>query len=299
MGKNVFTSKFEPRDEDKLRKMLEADGFSLAPVEHAYWQAQKLRTFITFYRSGKVVIRGKDVEDAAQQYLASLKAEQKIHGLEAIDDLSEWIGTDESGKGDFFGPLVVAALLVTKKSEHRLWALGVQDSKKLSDQKIVQLAGVIRKNFLHSVVSVAPKKYNQLYAQFGNLNKLLASAHAQAIENLLEKTSCSVVLSDQFGDESLIRNALGENTDITLIQKNHAEENLAVAGASILAREKFLSSLSKLSDNYKIFFPPGSGKNVIETANRFVHMFGQHELQHIAKLHFKTANEIIGNKKSG
>lgn len=293
MGKNVFTSKFEPQDEAKLRKILENDGFELAPVEHAYWQAQKVRTFITFYRSGKVVIRGKDVEESVGKYLSSLKSEQEIHGLESISDLNEWIGTDESGKGDFFGPLVVAALHVNKKSEHRLWSLGVQDSKKMTDQKIIELASIIKKSYVHSVVSILPKKYNQLYQQYNNLNKLLASAHAKAIENLLEKTSCSVVLSDKFGDESLIHNALGENVHITLIQKNRAEENLAVAGASILAREKFISGLNKLFLTYEMHFPPGASKNVVDTAEQFVKRFGEHELQNIAKLHFKTTKQII------
>ncbi len=292
MSKNVFSGKFDAVDEKKLRHILESDGFSLSDVQHAYWQAQRERVFITFYRSGQVVIQGKNAADYAHNYLSSLKSKQNIHGLDSIKSLKNWIGTDESGKGDFFGPLVVAALYVDKKTEHKLWLMGVRDSKTICDKKIVELADSIRKNFTHSVVTFLPDKYNKLYKNFLNLNQLLASAHAQAIKNLVEKTDCSVVIADKFGDEKLIKNALGDDHNFTLIQKNKAEANLAVAGASILARDKFVRSLDRLSLKYQINFPPGASNNVIEAAKRFVKQFGKNELDAVAKTHFKTMKKL-------
>ena len=292
MSKNVFSGKFDPTEETKLRLILEKDGFDLLDVQHAYWQAKRERVFITFYRSGQVVIQGKNATDFAEDYLSSLKSKQSIHGLDSIKTLNNWIGTDESGKGDFFGPLVVAALYVDKKIEHKLWLLGVRDSKKISDQKISELANSIRKSFSHSVGTFSPDKYNKNYKIFNNLNQLLASAHAQVIKNLVEKTGCTVVLADKFGEEELIKNALGESNNFTLIQKNKAEANLAVAGASILARDKFINSLEQLSLKYQMNFPPGASNKVVDAAKRFVKHYGKDNLNAVAKTHFKTIKQL-------
>ena len=275
MSKNVFSGKFDPGDESILRKNLEKDNFIITSVQHAFWQAQRERLFITFYRSGKVLIQGNNATGYAEHYLLPLKAKQNIHGLENIKSLKNWIGTDESGKGDFFWPLVGGALHVNKKSDQKLWAMGVRDSKSISDQKIIEIAGAIKKAFHFSVVTFTPGKYNKLYSELKNLNQLLAMAHAQAIKNLIEKTNCDVVIADKFGEEKLIQNALGDTTNLSLIQKNRAEENLAVAGASILAREKFIKGLEELSNKYQMNFPVGASSKVIETAKRFVRQFGK------------------------
>ena len=292
MAKSYFSSKFNPAAQSELRKQLEKDGFVLKDVDHAFWQARKERNFITFYRSGKVVIQGKNVQEYVDKYLTFLKSNQSIHGLESITDLQNWIGTDESGKGDVFGPLVVAALYIDKKSEHKLWLLEAKDSKKMSTQKIIETAKLVKKIFIHTVVSLPPKKYNKLYQQFGNLNKLLAFAHAQAIQNLIEKTSCSVVISDKFGDEAILQDALGNTKDFKLIQKVRAEDNLAVAGASILARAKFVESLDQLSQKYEMDFPPGASKKVGIALQRFLHKYGKDELKNVAKTHFKTIQNL-------
>ena len=292
MSKNIFSGKFNPADENKLRNILEKDNFILSDVQHAFWQARRERLFITFYRSGKVLIQGKNATDYAEQYLFPLKSKQNIYGLESVKSLSNWIGTDESGKGDFFGPLVVAALHVNKKTEQKLWLMGVRDSKSIPDEKIIELASAIKKTFSFSVVIYAPDKYNNLYAKVKNLNLLLAAAHAQVINNLIEKTNCDVVISDKFGDEKLIQNALGDTSNITLIQQNRAEANLAVAGASILAREKFLKSLDKLSNKYLMNFPCGVSSKVTKAGKRFVQQFGKADLANVAKIHFKTIKQV-------
>ncbi len=296
MPKSVFTSKFHPEQESQLREILEQDGFELKPVDHAFWQAQKERVFITFYRSGKVVIRGKNIENSIEKYLEALKSESAIHGLESIENLTRWAGSDESGKGDLFGPLVVAALYVDKNSEHLLWKESIQDSKNLNDDKIRELANFIKKRFKYTVITLMPEKYNKLYDKFQNLNKLLAFGHAQAIENLLHKVDCQVVLSDQFGDEKLIREALSSEHEIHLVQKVRAEENLAVAAASILARARFVDSLESLAMKYGMNFPVGASRQTQSVLEKFIAKYGKRELKKVAKLHFKPVRNLLDEK---
>ena len=118
------------------------------------------------------------------------------------------IGTDESGKGDFFGPLVIAGVMVNEENAERFLALGIKDSKKLSDKRMLSMAVEIKKHAPHSIIAISNPKYNELYNNMKNLNKLLAWGHARAIENILEHNSCEYALSDKFGDESLIKSAL-------------------------------------------------------------------------------------------
>ncbi|MDH4127292.1 MAG: ribonuclease HIII [Spirochaetota bacterium] len=203
------------------------------------------------------------------------------------------IGTDESGKGDYFGPLVVAAVFVEDNQYNELIKLGVQDSKRLTDIRCKDLASKI-KAYPHSVVVIGPEKYNGLYSKIQNLNKLLAWGHARVIENLLEKVNCNNVLSDQFGSERFILNALMKRgKEIHLEQKPRAEENIAVASASILARVGFLNYMDRLSKEYNITFVKGASQKVVELGKKLIKLHGNDVLNKVAKLHFKTTKEII------
>ncbi len=288
MAQNIFTGKFRPEDETTLKNILEKDGFDFVSVDHAFWQARRGKVYITFYRSGKVMIQGDAAGEYAQKYLFDLKSNQKQFGLESLRNVESWIGTDESGKGDFFGPLVTAALYVDKKSEHQLWLMGVQDSKKMSPEKIINGAELIKKKFSYEIFTLLPEQYNFLYDQYKNLNKVLAFTHVQAIRKLVEKTKCRIVLSDKFGNETLMQNEVGETLDIRLIQEHRAEANLAVAGASILARANFVENLAAMSKKYRLAFPPGASAQVVEAAKKFIQQYGRDELKNVAKLHFKT-----------
>ena len=210
------------------------------------------------------------------------------------------IGTDESGKGDYFGPLVSAGVYVDERSEKDLIACGVKDSKKLSDSKNLELAQKVAKickgRFV--IIEISPERYNDLYEQFKkekkNLNTLLAWGHAKAIEEILSKLDCKVAVADQFADESFILGKLQERgKKIKLIQMHKAEQNIAVAGASILARARYLEKLSKLSNEYKIDLPKGASQKVIENAKKVVDMYGKETLRKVAKLHFKTTNDVL------
>ena len=206
----------------------------------------------------------------------------------------ERIGIDESGKGDYFGPLVIAAVFVDETTQGELALMQVRDSKKISDGRILEMAPDIKTICPHSVIAIGPQKYNELYAKIKNLNRLLAWGHAKALENLLERVSCERAISDQFGDERLILNALQEKgRKIVLEQRPKAESDLAVAAASILARAEFLLRLKRLSDEVGTTLPKGASPAVELAAKMIIKKHGQERLDSVAKLHFKTTQAVL------
>jgi ribonuclease HIII len=206
----------------------------------------------------------------------------------------ERIGTDESGKGDYFGPLVVGAVYADGASAERLAGLGVADSKKLSDKRVLELGPKIRELCPSDVVRINPLKYNHLHAKFGNLNVLLAWAHARAIENLLGRVDCKTVISDQFGDEKYLREKLmRKGRKVELIQRPRAEDDAAVAAASVIARAEFLRSLEYMAKAYGLAFPKGAS-DVVHAGRMFVAAYGSERLPEVAKTHFKTTAKIVG-----
>lgn len=204
------------------------------------------------------------------------------------------IGTDESGKGDYFGPLVVAGVFIPEEQEKILKELGVKDSKKVSDSRVQEFAGLIRKGYKYSLVVIGPERYNELYSKLRNLNRILAWAHSRAIENILEEVHCSLAITDQFGDKLYVLNALmkrGKN--IKLIQRPKAEEDLAVAAASILARAEFLRRLYFLSKEVGINLPKGSSPQAEEVGVKISRLHGERILDKVAKKHFKLTKRIL------
>jgi len=202
------------------------------------------------------------------------------------------IGVDESGKGDFFGPLVIAACYVGP--EHLEELDGVKDSKKLTDPVALRLAGRIKAVCPHSVISIGPAKYNELYNNFRNLNKLLAWGHARAIENVLEVQPSQLVISDQFADPAGLKRQLFEKgRQIQLESRVRAEADIAVAAASILARAEFLRRLKTLGEPFGIDLPKGASSIVLDVGVRFVKQHGADHLAEVAKMHFKTAIEVM------
>ena len=204
------------------------------------------------------------------------------------------IGTDESGKGDYFGPLVIAGVFLKDEQHEVLRELGVKDSKKISDNRVRELADLIKKGYLHSVVVIGPEKYNLLYERLRNLNRILAWGHSRAIENLLERVHCAQAITDQFGDKVFVLNALMKKGEqIELIQKPKAEEDLAVAAASILARAEFLKRLYFLSQDIGIDLPKGSSPFAEEAGLKLVRAHGAQALDRFAKRHFKLTERIM------
>ena len=204
-----------------------------------------------------------------------------------------WIGTDESGKGDYFGPLVIAGVYVDEQVIPKLIKLNVRDSKRITDAVARKMAIDIKSMCRTSVVSIGPERYNELIEKMKNLNRLLAWGHARVIENLLRGVDCGRAITDQFGDEKFVKDALmKKGKTIKLVQKFRAEEDIAVAAASILARAEFLNSLRRLSAEVSLELPKGASPAVEEAAARLVKASGPSILKTVAKVHFKTTQRV-------
>lgn len=217
----------------------------------------------------------------------------KPTGLRSDQFDNALIGVDESGKGDYFGPLVIAGVYADREMKMKLMALGVADSKTLSDPQIQKMAQRIKEICPYEIISIGNTKYNELYEKIKNLNRLLAWGHARIIENLVKQTGCELALSDQFGDESLIKRALMEKgSEIYLEQKPKAEQNVVVAAASILARDMFVTKMLEMEEKYGQKFPKGASSQVVKAAKAYVTTYGKQRLNEVSKLHFKTTQTV-------
>ena len=211
-----------------------------------------------------------------------------------------WIGTDEAGKGDYFGSLAVAGVYVTPDICEILLTLGVRDGKQLSDGRVSKLAEEMRLHCGDNIAwsSIEPTSYNSRYVQLRengrNLNHLLASLHTEVIKKLLKRVDCRYILVDRFAKEEVLETELqvALNPNIELMQKPKAESDIAVAAASIIARDIFLRQLEQLSNRYQIQLPKGASQ-VIDTGKQFVKQHGTKSLRHVAKLHFRTTTDIL------
>lgn len=204
----------------------------------------------------------------------------------------ERVGLDESGKGDYFGPLVIAACYVGP--EHLAELEDVRESKKVTDKKALDLAKRIKAACPHKVLTINPPKYNELYAKIGNLNRLLAWGHATALEDVLEQVpNCPLAISDQFAKPDTVKRRLKERGQkIELISVVRAESDLAVAAASILARAEFLWRLRALGQEIGVDLPKGAGPPVKSAAIRLAKDQGMEVFKSVAKLHFKTTEQV-------
>lgn len=206
-----------------------------------------------------------------------------------------YIGTDESGKGDYFGPLVVSGVYIDDVSSKYLRSIGIRDSKELSDNQISEIAFRIKEqNIISDTVLITPEKYNQLYDKMGNLNRLMGWAHSRVIENLLNKCDAKEVISDKFGSEKIILEALFEKgRSVNLKQTTKAERFTAVAAASILARETVINWFNINSRKYKIDLLKGASPEVEKKAKYLLEKFGEKELKKLVKLHFKSSKKVF------
>jgi ribonuclease HIII len=289
---NSYSDKFNLSEGPSLKAKLESENYSFCTADHALWRAKGKNVVVTLYKSGKILAQGAGTQDFVNTHIQNgqlnLIAIPKTKKSDDIShDFTSWIGTDESGKGDYFGPLIIASVLVDEKNKKLFEDLGLKDSKKLTDIQIAKFAVQIKNNSTFSVVTINPNKYNELYKKFNNLNKMLAWGHARAIENILEKTPCPNAISDKFGNEQLIKNALLQSgKSINLIQQVRAERDLAVAAASIVARDEFVKKIHYLSKEYKLDLPKGASDRVVAQAK--LAKSRNIPLENIAKLHFKT-----------
>lgn len=303
------TIKASPDLNALVRQSLEGEGFVFSDHPYAFFKASASGITVIYYQKGTIVLQGPGATEWSEFVTARLggpspevirkaiiSAESESAGREnlTIACSAPSIGIDESGKGDFFGPLVVAAVHVDPRSAKLLAMEGVRDSKKMNDSRIAECATFISRVCPSSVIALGPEKYNDLYRSFRNLNRLLAWCHATVLENVLQRVSCSMAISDKFSARDILTPFLKERgKTIELVQETKGERHMSVAAASVLARARFVRLLGELSETAGTVLPKGCGPGVTAAARRIILSSGSDSFQRLAKTHFKTYQDTI------
>ena len=302
-----YTCKLTEEQAGLLESHLLAHDFEMRDVPHTRFAGHREKLNVNFYTSGKLLVQGKGTREFVEFVLEPEILKEARLGYEAEIDpdfVRPRLGVDESGKGDFFGPLVIAGVYVNETVVRHWQEQGIKDSKRVtSEKRVAELAKIIRETpgCLWTVVPIGPETYNRMHTKMRTVNQMLAWGHARVIENLLERRDemdppPERAISDQFArSKSTVANALMElGRNLELIQRHKAEEDLAVAGASILARDVFVQKMADLSKNTGILLPKGGGKLVDEAAKKLVEEQGASVLGRTAKLHFRNAARAKG-----
>ncbi len=305
MNENLYVETFTKEQIDKLHAHLNSQGWDFSDLQYAHWKASCNKTTVSAYNSGKVSIQGKGTKELVQFFIepeitgeARFGYEDLLFESDSPEQLEPHCGIDESGKGDFFGPLVICCAYTDESTAKALFKLGVKDSKSIkSDKKMISMAEDIKKviRYKYSTVTLGPEAYNKLYLKSRNLNSLLGWGHARSLENLLEKVpDCPTAISDQFSKTGSVKKALMEKgKKVQLIERTKAESDIAVAAASIIARAEFVIRLEALGKEYGIDLPKGASPKVLEAGKTLVSKFGEAVLEKVSKTHFKTKDDIL------
>ncbi len=299
--KTSFTYKLTDAQQQALTEILRHGNYRPADVPYTSIAVKTPDYGVNLYTSGKCLVQGKGARDFVQFVLEPCVLGAATVGYEEVLDpetVEPHMGVDESGKGDFFGPLVVAAAYVDKTLADRMKAMDVKDSKAIkSDVKALALGRDLRNLLGHrfALVTIGTAAYNRLYSKMRSVNAMLAWAHARAIEDLLEKVpDCPRAISDQFGSKEQVKRALmKKGRAIKLEQRHRAESDMAVAAASILAREGFLRAIAKMREQYGVDIKKGASEAVREAAIELVKQRGGDVLLETVKCHFRTTDQVL------
>ncbi len=302
-----YTAKLDETKATALERLLRVQGFEFREVPYTRFAAMKGRLNVVYYESGKLVVQGKGTQEFVEFVLEPEVLKEARLGYETVlnpDLLIPRLGVDESGKGDFFGPLCVAGVYVNETMV-KAWAeAGIRDSKNISsDKKIAELAGLIRETpgCVTTVVPIGNEAYNRLYSKMRSVNILLAWGHARVVENLMGQRHRMTpppvrAISDQFAanKDTVAKALMSLGREIELVQRHKAEADLAVAAASILARNEFVTRLSGLEKQFGMKLPKGASSAVDTAAKEFLVKHGVENLAKVAKMHFRTALRAQG-----
>ena len=271
-------------------------------IPYVVFQAEEEDTVITMYESGKVMFQGKSADvDAAMWGVALENTKEKQEEAKKADVKyynTNAVGSDEVGTGDYFGPIVVTATYVKKEDIPFLEKLGVGDSKKIDDSKILKIAPEIAKRVKYRSIILSNKEYNEKYTKNINMNKIKAIMNNKVLYQLMteEKPNVDYIIVDEFAREARYYDYLDDVKDvqrgITFITKAE-DKNLAVASGSIISRYIFLKEFDKLCDSIHIPLPKGAGKDVDSIGEEVVERYGKDKLKEIAKLNFKNTDRIL------
>jgi len=302
-----YTCKLTDEQAAALETAISSRGFKFRAVPYARFAGEKDKINVVFYQSGKLVLQGKGTQEFIEFVLEPEVLKQAKLGYETLlnpDLLLPRLGVDESGKGDFFGPLCIAGVYINAAVITAWEGKGIRDSKNISsDKRMAELADLIRDTpgCVTTVVPIGNEAYNRLYTKMRSVNAMLAWGHARVIENLMgQKHRMNPppvrAISDQFAaSKSVVEKALmTSGKQIELVQRHKAEEDLAVAAASILARDEFVKGLAKLEKQYATKLPKGASQAVDDAAKTIFEEHGVEGLAKVAKMHFRTALRAQG-----
>ena len=301
------TCKLNDAQAKALHEYMQAHGFRFREVPYARFAGEQEKVNLVFYESGKLVVQGKATQEFVEFVLEPLILQEVKLGYETIlnpELLAPRLGVDESGKGDFFGPLCVAGVYINEAVIKAWKDKGIRDSKNISsDKRIFELAKLIRETpgCVSTVVPIGNEAYNRLYKTMRSVNAMLAWGHARVIENLMARAYQMVpppvrAISDQFAHdkETVAKALMSLGRSIELVQRHKAEEDLAVAAASILARNEFVTRLAAMGKTYEMVFPKGASPQVEAAGKEFIAKHGAENLPKVAKMHFRTSFRIQG-----
>jgi ribonuclease HIII len=292
MEQNTLSVQLDREEMKKVESILVDSGWTKYPSPSRYvvlYMKNGVGSVCSVYSSGKIVFQGKEGFE---------KVVRKIKENE-VETINPHLGVDEVGKGDYFGPLVVTACFVNADFISKFSSLGIADSKRLSDGKILKIYSVIKKYPYYYSSIVYPQEYNRLVKEVGNVSVVLARQHSKVVEMALKDLNakgirCDYVVIDQFSNtKSRISKELGVlGRSIKVYQFHKGESDIAVACASVLARGIFLEEMKKMEEKYSLSFPKGAS-NVIDFARDFVKEYGEDELSKVAKVTFRTTKKVI------
>ena len=288
--------------------------------QYALFQADDGDTVLTLYQSGKAVFQGTDADIASSYWIETekinsgkveytnsdnkekkkVKEEQEKKENNLYHNVNS-VGSDEVGTGDYFGPIVVTSTYVTKEDVNYLDELGVMDSKKINDEKILKIAPLIAKRVKYKSMILNNLDYNTFHSKDYNMNKIKAILHNKVLFQMIneEHPKYDYIIVDQFAMEhkyyEYIKDSPNIQKDITFMTK--AEDKcLSVACASIISRYIFLKEFDKLSDSLHIPLPKGAGKDVDKIGEEIVEKYGKEKLKEVAKLNFLNTERILKTK---
>ena len=286
------------------KKMIEyyKDKVRDKKIPYVVFQAQEEDTVITMYESGKVMFQGVSADVDAAMWGTALEntkekqAERKKENAKYYNCSA--VGSDEVGTGDYFGPIVVTATFVSKEDIPFLEKLGVGDSKKIDDSKILKIAPEIAKKIKYKSVILSNREYNENYTKDINMNKIKAILHNRVLYQLVNEVrpKYDYIIVDEFAREAryydYIKDQKVIQRDITFMTKAE-DKNMAVACGSIISRYIFLKEFDKLCDSIHIPLPKGARKDVDSIGEEVVEKYGEEKLKDIAKLNFKNTERIL------
>lgn len=280
MAKNLYRVRIAPSLASHLRVMLEEQGFEVQPVEHALWQAKKNRIFVTFFRDGGIIIRGKNANHIGEKLVAEL-SDLKIEERSPEED---WVMTHQYGENKFWGPLVSSAIIDDEKTEKMLARIHLRDDQTYSVQEIMDLAKLIRKYCQHSISTISPFEYNRLFEKYLDQKKVMAISTADVIRNVHSKEERTAFIVSDLVDDVFLKDTVSDVPDLTVITRDRSEKGLAIFAAYILAKSKYFEFMNTLEKKYFSALPTTVSKLDVKFVDNFISQHGKKALKRVAKL---------------